>query len=127
MMVGGRALLRAPLVPTVNRGVMQQWVPKYKHMFRATWYDTIYRKNDDQQKRRNFFYKAADPLHFDHDQAYINGGIKQVSELAWFAAESRRPLTPSPCLPVDRPLPRQAQVQRAPQQDGLHPLQHGRR
>ena len=62
-----------------KRGVMIHWLPKWRDIARPSYYDNPLRRNDSAVKMRKYNYYSADPLHFDHKKAHINGGIQVVS------------------------------------------------
>ena len=66
-------MLGAACVP--QRSYMIQWLPKYRDIARPTHFDNPMRRNDSAVKSKKFNYYSADPLHFDHHQVHINGGI----------------------------------------------------
>ena len=54
-----------------------QWVWKTRQYFKPTWFDNVNhnheRRWDSKQKR--FMQYTQDPLWFDYDRIYLNGGI----------------------------------------------------
>ena len=64
---------------TPQRTYMLQWLPKYRDHYKPKWFNNPIRRNDSQLKNRKHMYFDSDPLHFEHKQFWINGGIKTVS------------------------------------------------
>jgi len=65
------------LMQVQSRAYHPKWVPKYRDHYRPTYFDSFNnRRWDSIEKTTIRNYKTQDPLHFDHDRAYINGGVE---------------------------------------------------
>jgi hypothetical protein len=54
------------------------WNAKTRHHFKPTYFDNVNNNNERRWdvKQKRFRYYSQDPLFFDYDKFYINGGIK---------------------------------------------------
>ena len=57
-----------------------KWNPKYREHWKPAYYDNVQRRWDSAIKVRSKTFRSQDPLFFDHDKEYINGGIKLLLE-----------------------------------------------
>jgi hypothetical protein len=74
-------MLSRLLMQVPSRAYHPKWVPKYRDHYRPTYYDSFNnRRWDSIEKTTIRNYKTQDPLHFDHDKAYINGGVSLLLE-----------------------------------------------
>lgn len=54
-------------------------MPKYRDHFRPTFFNSYNdRRWDSIEKTTIRNYKSQDPLHFDHDKVYLNGGVSLI-------------------------------------------------
>ena len=55
-----------------------QWVKKHREHFKPRYFDSpnYYKERRNDAKKKKFTYNTQDPLFFDYDKLYINGGIQ---------------------------------------------------
>jgi len=56
------------------------WQPKYRTVWKASYYDDVVRRWDTKLNVSKRNYKTHDPLFFDHDQEHLNGGVDLIIE-----------------------------------------------
>jgi hypothetical protein len=57
------------------RSYHPKWLPKYAAVYKSTYFDDVNRRWD-YLKLNHDKYRTQDPLFFDHDLSYVNGGIE---------------------------------------------------
>lgn len=55
-----------------------KWNKKTRHLFKPTYFDNVnyYQDKNFEAKKKRFRYVTQDPLFFDYEKLYINGGIQ---------------------------------------------------
>jgi len=63
------------LAQVQQRDYHPMWLPKHRDIYKPSYYDNVIRRWD-YLKTNNRRVRTQDPLFFDHDMTYVNGGIQ---------------------------------------------------
>ena len=68
------------MIPVQTMAYHPKWVPKYREIYKPTYFDTVQRRWDSGIKVHSKTFRTQDPLFFDHDCEATNGGIQLLIE-----------------------------------------------
>lgn len=58
-----------------QREYMHVWLPKYKHIYKPTYFDNPQTRFDSHIRYKRISYNTQDPLHYDHKGNVKTGGF----------------------------------------------------